>query len=91
MAKRHEGKMVRRLNTTLPDPLARYVGEITGKDAPYETPSEFICDLVRRHMERSLEQERGDVRAVLAHSLRENDYADWTDGDLAKAREAASE
>lgn len=42
-------------------------------------------------MERSLEQEHSDVRALLAQSLRENDYADWTDDDLAEARETASE
>lgn len=91
MAKRHDTKMVKRLNTTLPDPLALYVGEITGKGALYETPSEFIRDLVRRHMEKTLEQERGDIRVLLADSLRENDYSDWTDGDLADAREAAVE
>ena len=86
-----DSKMVKRLNTTLPDPLALYVGGITGKGALYETPSEFIRDLVRRHMERTLEQERNDIRTLLAQSLRENDYAPWTDGDLAEARRAASE
>ena len=86
-----ENKMVKRLNTTLPDPLALYVGEITGKGALYETPSEFIRDLVRRHMEKTQEQERSDITTLLAQSLRENDYADWTGNDLADARKAASE
>ena len=86
-----ENKMVKRLNTTLPDPLALYVGEITGKGALYETPSEFIRDLVRRHMEKAQEQERSDITTLLAQSLRENDYADWTGNDLADARKAASE
>ncbi len=83
-------RMVRRLNTTLPDPLALYVGEITGKGALYETPSEFIRDLVRRHMEKTLEAEHGNVRALLAQSLHENDYAPWSDADLTDARKAAS-
>ena len=91
MDKSQENKMVRRLNTTLPDPLALYVGEMTGKGSLYETPSEFIRDLVRRHMEKNHEQEHSDIRALLAQSLRENDYAALTDDDLADARKAASE
>lgn len=91
MADTHDTKMIKRLNTTLPDPLALYVGEITGKGSLYETPSEFIRDLVRRHMEKSLEQERGDIRTLLAQSLRENDYSDLTDDDFADARTAATE
>lgn len=91
MENTRENKMVRRLNTTLPDPLALYVGEITGKGALYETPSEFIRDLVRRHMEKTVEQERREIHAMLRQSLRENDYADWTAADLDDARRAASE
>ncbi len=90
MKEDRDNKMVRRLNATLPDPLALHVGEMTGKGALYETPSEFIRDLVRRHMERHLERERGDVHALLARSLRENDYEPWTGDDLADARKAAT-
>lgn len=90
MAKTHD-KLIKRLNTSLPDPLARYVGEVTGKGALYETPSEFIRDLVRRHMEKSLAQEHNDIRCLLARSLREADYSDWTDSDLAEARKVAVE
>lgn len=86
-----ENKMVKRLNTTLPDPLALYVGEITGKGALYETPSEFIRDLVRRHMEKAQETERHEIHTLLAQSLRENDYADWSGADLADARKLASQ
>ncbi|ARC87747.1 hypothetical protein JMM63_15005 [Rhodovulum sulfidophilum] len=86
-----ENKMVKRLNTTLPDPLAHYVGEITGKGALYETPSEFIRDLIRRHMEKAQDVERGQINAMLAQSLSENDYSDWTNSDLADARKAARE
>ncbi len=86
-----ESKLIKRLNTTLPDPLAAYVGAITGKGALYETPSEFIRDLVRRHMEKTQEQERGDIRALLAQSLQENDYTEWSAADLGEARRAASQ
>lgn len=91
MEKPSENKMIKRLNATLPDPLALYVGEITGKGTLYETPSEFIRDLVRRHMEKTFQQERGDINALLAQSLHENDYAAWTNADLDDARKAASE
>ncbi|WP_114087037.1 hypothetical protein [Thalassospira profundimaris] len=84
-------KMVKRLNATLPDPLAIYVAEMTGKDALYETPSEFIRDLVRRHMEKTQDQERANIHAQLKRSLHENDYSDWTDNDLADARKIAIE
>ena len=90
MANTHD-KLIKRLNTSLPDPLARYVGEVTGKGSLYETPSEFIRDLVRRHMEKSLEQEHNDLRSLLARSLLEADYSDWTDSDLSEARKAAVE
>ena len=83
-----KGKMVKRLNTTLPDPLALYVGEITGRGSLYETPSEFIRDLVRRHMEAALNHERSEVCALLQQSLRENEYSVWSDEDLADARRA---
>ncbi|MBO0662818.1 hypothetical protein LQ948_09390 [Jiella sp. MQZ9-1] len=90
MASTRDAKMVKRLNTTLPDPLALYVGEITGKGSLYETPSEFIRDLVRRHMEKTMEQERSDIHALLSQSLRENDYSALTDADLADARKMAA-
>ena len=89
MANTSKSKMVKRLNTTLPDPLALYVGEITGRGSLYETPSEFIRDLVRRHMEAALNHERGEVRALLQQSLRENEYSVWSDEYLADARKAA--
>ncbi len=89
MANTSKSKMVKRLNTTLPDPLALYVGEITGRGSLYETPSEFIRDLVRRHMEAALNHERGEVRALLQQSLRENEYSVWSDEDLADAHMAA--
>lgn len=85
-----KARMVKRLNVTLPDPLALYVGGITGEGGLYETPGEFIRDLVRRHMEQALAAERRDVRALLAQSLQENDYVPWSDEDLAEVRRIAS-
>ncbi len=75
-------KTVKRLNATLPDPLARYVGTITGQGGDYETPSEFIRDLVRRHMEHSELREERELQSLLMRSMAENDYAPWTPGDL---------
>ena len=91
MGNTHENKMVKRLNATLPDPLALYVAEMTGKGALYETPSEFIRDLVRRHMERTQGQERREIHALLEQAMSENDYADLTADDFNDARRAASD
>ena len=90
MAKMTSEKMVKRLNTTLPDPLAIYVGAVTGKGALYETPSEFIRDLVRRHMESAIEREHSAIHALLTQSLNENAYAAWSEDDLEEARAIAS-
>jgi Arc/MetJ-type ribon-helix-helix transcriptional regulator len=81
-----ETKTVKRLNATLPDPLARYVGSITGRGGDYETPSEFIRDLVRRHMENSALREERELQSLLMRSMAENDYANWTPGDLSDLR-----
>lgn len=82
-------KMVKRLNATLPDPLALYVGVVTGKGGDYETPSEFIRDLVRRHMEHAEAKEEREIHTMLARSMAENDYAPWTAQDLQEARDLA--
>jgi antitoxin ParD1/3/4 len=79
-------KTVKRLNATLPDPLARYVGSVTGQGGGYETPSEFIRDLVRRHMEQSTLREERELQSLLMRSIAENDYADWTSDDLSDLR-----
>lgn len=84
-------KKVKRLNATLPDPLASYVGSITGQGGDYETPSEFIRDLVRRHMEQSVLREERELRSLLMQSLAENDYADWTADDFCDLRAMTKE
>ena len=74
-----------------PDPLAAYVGECIAESALYETQSEFIRELVRRHMEKTQAQERGEIYSLLAQSRQENDYAEWSAADLAEAHKAASQ
>ena len=87
MDTQQQTKMIKRLNTTLPDPLAYYVGVITGKGGDYETPSEFIRDLVRRHMEQAEVKEEQKIQTMLAQSMAENDYSPWTDQDIKEARD----
>ncbi len=42
--------MFTRINARLTGPLASYVGKMTGKKGLYETPSEYVRDLIRRDM-----------------------------------------
>jgi Arc/MetJ-type ribon-helix-helix transcriptional regulator len=91
MPKTQATKLVKRLNTTLPDPLAHHVGEMSGKGGLYETPSEFIRDLVRRHMEGTEGRERSEINALLAKSLSEHNYSEWSDVDLTDARNIAKD
>lgn len=80
---------VKQLDATLPLPLADYVDAVTGEGALYETPSEFIRDLVRRHMEQHLDDEQQEIHDMLAQSMQEGSYAPWTDADMERLRKAA--
>ena len=82
-----ENKSVKRLSTTLPDTLASYVGAVTGKNGEYETPSEFIRVLIRRHMEKAQDQEKRAVEMLLLQSLSENNYSDWDGQDIQDLRQ----
>ena len=44
--------MSERINARLSQPLAEFVGRMVGEDGLYETPSEYVRDLIRRDMER---------------------------------------
>lgn len=44
--------MSERINARLSRPLADFVGRMVGETGLYETPSEYIRDLIRRDMER---------------------------------------
>jgi Arc/MetJ-type ribon-helix-helix transcriptional regulator len=59
--------------------LARFVGEMTGEGGLYETPSEFVRDLIRRYMEQTAAAERHGVNSLLRQSIAENDYSPLTD------------
>ena len=69
----------KRLNATLPESLARYVGEMTGEGGLYETPSEFVRDLIRRDMEKMAASERHAINRLLRQALAENSYRPHTD------------
>ncbi len=78
----HEPKSVKRLNATLPEPLARFVGEVTGDGGLYETPSEFVRDLIRRYMESTQKSHYAELNAMLVRSLKTDSYSAWTQQDM---------
>ena len=79
---------IRRLNASLPESLAQFVGEVTGKGGLYETPSEFVRDLIRRYMEKTAAMERHAVNGLLRQSIAENSYTPLTDADGTSVRNA---
>lgn len=44
--------MSERINARLSPPLAEFVARMVGETGLYETPSEYVRDLIRRDMER---------------------------------------
>lgn len=44
--------MSERINARLSQPLAEFVARMVGEGGLYETPSEYVRDLIRRDMER---------------------------------------
>jgi Arc/MetJ-type ribon-helix-helix transcriptional regulator len=82
-----EPKMIKRLNATLPEPLARFVGEVTGEGGLYETPSEFVRDLIRRYMERVQQSDIDAINAMLVQSLEEDSYSPLTADDFVEIRQ----
>ena len=79
-------KPIKRLNATLPEPLARFVGEVTGEGGLYETPSELVRDLIRRYMERVQQSDRDAINAILVQALEEDSYSPLTSNDFADIR-----
>ncbi len=71
-------KVIKRLNATLPPQLAEFVAMITGELGLYETPSEFIRDLIRRYMEDLHEKEKEEINNLLKRSINQNDYSKFT-------------
>lgn len=69
---------IKRLNATLPEPLAQFVAQMTGEHGLYETPSEFVRDLIRRHMEKVAMAEKRAINGLLRQAITENDYTPYT-------------
>lgn len=89
MASSHHSS-VKRLNATLPEPLAQFVAQMTGDGGLYETPSEFVRDLIRRYMENMqkntlLEQQR--LNSLLRQSIADDNYTPMTAADIASVRQ----
>lgn len=61
-----------RINARLSQPLAEFVRQMVGPEGLYETPSEYVRDLIRRDMEQH--QSRVVREAILAG------YRDLADG-----------
>ena len=81
---------IRRLNATLPESLAQFVGEMTGEGGLYETPSEFVRDLIRRHMEKVSSTERHTINGLLRQSIADNNYSTLAAEDADSIRKAIS-
>ena len=79
---------IRRLNATLPESFARFVGQMIGKGWLYETPSEFVRDLIRRYMDQTADAERSAINGLLRRSIAENSYTPLRDADTASIRDA---
>ncbi|SMH49945.1 ribbon-helix-helix domain-containing protein [Mesorhizobium australicum] len=58
-----------RINARLSAPLAEFVDRMVGEDGLYETPSEYIRDLIRRDMERREGQMAQDAILAGYHDL----------------------
>jgi Arc/MetJ-type ribon-helix-helix transcriptional regulator len=78
---------IKRINATLPEPLAQFVAQMTGETGLYETPSEFIRDLIRRQMEKTVNEEQHVLHTLLRQSLAEGSYTPLTAQDAATIRQ----
>lgn len=76
-----------RINTRLPEPLAQHVGRMVGTKGLYETPSEYIRDLIRRDMESRDAQYVRESVAEGYEDLAAGRHVEST-GDFKKDREA---
>ena len=72
---------VREFSATLPEPLAKFVGEITGEDGLYETPSEFVRDLIRHYMA-NINSEKHEIDDLLFQAITENSYSEYSHADI---------
>ena len=61
-----------RINGRLSPPLAEYVASMVGESGLYETPSDYIRDLIRHDMEQRRSRS-------ISEAIRSG-YSDWTAG-----------
>jgi antitoxin ParD1/3/4 len=61
--------MSERINARLSKPLAEFVERMVGETGLYETPSEYVRDLIRRDMERRESQFVQDAILAGYHDL----------------------
>lgn len=81
---------VGRINTILPERLAYHVGEVISTSGLYDNASEFIRDLIRRHLEEVEKKERSEINTLLLQSIQENNYSDWSENDIDELRQIAT-
>ena len=65
-------------------PLREHLEDCTGANGPYETPSEYLRDLIRRDMEQKESEKWERLRAALAEGLsaKEKEYAPLSVADV---------
>lgn len=62
-----------RINARLSAPLAKFVEHMVGEDGLYETPSEYIRDLIRRDMEsRGMEKRQTAFEEAILQGYRDH-------------------
>ena len=61
--------MSERINARLSQPLAEFVDRMVGEAGLYETPSEYVRDLIRRDKERAEQEAFDRLKAELAHAF----------------------
>ena len=61
--------MSERINARLSRPMAEFVGRMVGETGLYETPSEYVRDLIRHDMERRESQFVQDAILTGYHDL----------------------
>ncbi len=71
-----------RINARLPEPLAQHVARVVGRKGLYETPSEYIRELIRRDMESDTYRTYNEIMAGW-EDLKEGRYFEGT-GDFKK-------
>lgn len=85
-----KNKAAMRLSITLPPDLVEHVDMATCEGAMYDSPSEYIRDLVRRDMERINKLERKEILKLLASTFsKDNTSSPWSPDEFDELRKLA--